>query len=82
MSIQSEQVFKNMDQQMSGPDISNGKSIRHESEGWLFKSPSGRDVFCLKSIDTLIRTSESKMNAVARAHLTFQMLILPQMFMI
>ena len=39
-----EPVFKNMGQQMSGPDSSIGWSIRHESEGWGFKSLSGRDI--------------------------------------
>ena len=28
-----------MGQQMSGPDSSSGRSIRHESEGWGFESP-------------------------------------------
>ena len=34
-----------------------------------FESPSGRDIFCLKSFDTFLRTPVrvSKMNAVARA---------------
>ena len=59
---------------MSGPDSWNSKSIRHESEGSEFEYPSGRDIFCLKNIDTLTRTPVrvSKMNAVARALLTFQ----------
>ena len=67
-----------MGQQMSGPDSSNGQSIRHESEVWGFKSLSGRDIFCLKNFDTFTRTSVrvSKMNAVARAQLTVQMLTL------
>ena len=49
-----------------------------ESEGWGFESPSGRDIFCLKNFDTFTRTPVcvSKMNAVARAQLTFQMLTL------
>ena len=55
---------------MSGLDSSNGLSIRHESEGWGFKSPSGRDIFCLENVRV------SKMNAVARAQLKFQMLTL------
>ena len=61
---------------MSGPDSSIGKSIRHKSEGWGFESPSGRDIFCLKNFDTFTRTPfcVSKMNAVAPAQLTFQML--------
>ena len=42
---------------MSGPDNSNGYSIRHESEGWWFESPSGGDMFCLKNFDTFKRTS-------------------------
>ena len=41
---------QNMGQQMSGPDSSNGLSIRHESEGWGFESLSGRDIFCLKKL--------------------------------
>ena len=43
-----------------------------------FESPSGRDIFCFKNFDTFTRTSAlvSKMNAVARAQLTFQMLTL------
>ena len=69
-----------MGQQMSGPDSSIGQSIRHESEGWGFESHSGRDIFCLKNFDTFTRTPVrvSKMNAAARAQLTFQMLTLPQ----
>ena len=54
---------------MPGPDSSIGYSIRHESEGWGFESPSGGDIFV------------SKMNAVARAQLTFQMLTLFQIYM-
>ena len=40
--------------------------------------PSGEDIFCLKNFDTFTRTSVrvSKMNAVARAQSTFQMLTL------
>ena len=43
-----------------------------------FKPPSGRYIFCLKNFDTFTRTSVrvSKMNAVARTQLTFQMLTL------
>ena len=39
-------------------------------------SPSGGDIFCLKNVDPFTRTSVrvSKMNAVARARLTSQML--------
>ena len=61
---------------MSGPGDSNGFSIRHESEGWGFESPSGRDIFCLKNIDTFKGTSfrVSEMSVVAHAQLTFQML--------
>ena len=51
--ISPEPVSKNMGQQMSGPDSSNGSSIRHISEGWWFQSPSGRDTFCRKYFDTL-----------------------------
>ena len=73
---------QNMGQQMSGPDSSNGESIRHESEGWGFQSLSGRDIFCLKNFDTF-RTSVrvSKMNAVARAQLPVQMLTLLQKYL-
>ena len=46
ISIPPGPVFKNMGQQMSGPDSSNGQSIRHGSEGW-FESLLGRDIFCL-----------------------------------
>ena len=69
-----------MGQQISGPDSSNDYSIRHESEGWGFESPLGRDIFCLKNFDTFTRTPVrvSKMNAGARAQLTFQMLTLLQ----
>ena len=68
---------------MSGPDSSNGLSIRHESEGWGFNSLSGRDIFCLKKFDTFSRTPVhvSKINAVARAQLTFQMLTLLQKYL-
>ena len=63
---------------MSGPDISNGYSIRHESEGSGFESSSGRDIFCLKNFDTFTKTPVrvSKMNAVAHPQLAFQMLTL------
>ena len=65
-----------MGQQMSGPDDSNGFSIRHESEGWGFESPSGRDIFCLKNIDTFKGTSfrVSKVSTVVQAQLTLQLL--------
>ena len=36
---------------MCGPDSSIHQSIRHESEGWRFESPSGGDIFCLKKFD-------------------------------
>ena len=41
-----------------------------------FESPSGQDIFCLKNFDTFTSTPVrvSKMNAGARAQLTFQML--------
>ena len=55
-----------------------GQSIRHESEGWWFESPSGRDIFCLENIDTFTPVRVSKMNVIARAQLTFQMLTLFQ----
>ena len=63
-------------QQISGPDSSNGYSIWHESEGWEFESPAGRSIFYLKNFDTFTRISdcESKMNAVVRVQLTFQIL--------
>ena len=35
---------------MSGPDSSNGKSIRHESEGCGFESLSGGDIFGIKTL--------------------------------
>ena len=42
-----------------------------------FESPSGRDILFLKNFDTFRKTSvrESKMNADARAQLSFQMFI-------
>ena len=45
-----------------------------------FKSPSHRDIFCLKNFDAFAGTPVrvSKMSAVARAKLTFQMLTLLQ----
>ena len=72
-----------MGQQIIGPYSSIGKSIRHESEGWWFESPSGRDIFCLKNFDTFKRTPGrvSKMNAVARAQFTFQMLTVLQKYL-
>ena len=41
-----------------------------------FKSPSGRYIFCYKNVDTFTRTpvGVSKMNAVAHAQLTYQMI--------
>ena len=73
-SIPPEPVFKNMGHQRSGPDSSNGKIIRHESEGCGFESPSGRNIFCLKNFDTFTRTSfrVSNINAVAHTELIFQ----------
>ena len=67
ISIPPKSVLKNTGQQISGPDSSNGLSIRHEFEGWGFEYSSGRDIFCFKHFDTLKRTSvrESKMNDVA-----------------
>ena len=46
--------------------------------------PSGRDIFCLENFDTFTRTAVhvSKMNAVARAQLSFQMLILLQKYLL
>ena len=43
-----------------------------------FEPPSGRDIFCLKNFDTFTRTSVrvSKINAVTRTQLSFQMLTL------
>ena len=39
-------------------------------------SPSGRDIFCLKNVDTFTKTPVrvSNMDAVARAQLTFQII--------
>ena len=51
-----EPVFNNMGQQMLGPDSSIGKSIRHEYEDWGFESSPGRDICCLKNVDTFLRT--------------------------
>ena len=78
ISIPPEPVFQNMGQQMAGPNSSNCQSIRYESEGWGFEFLSGGDIFCLKNFDTFTITSVrvSKMNAVARAQLTFPMLTL------
>ena len=78
VSIPPEPTFKNMGQQMLGPDSSRDKSLRHESEDWVFESSSGRNIFCLKNFDTFTRifVRVSKMNAVARAQLTCQMLTL------
>ena len=55
-----------------------------ESEGWGFESLSGRDIFCLKNFDTFTRTSVrvSKMNAVAHARLTVQLLTLLQKYLL
>ena len=59
-------------------DSSNGLSIQHESEGWGLEFLTGRDIFCHNNFDTFTRTSVrlSKMNALAHAQLTFQMLSL------
>ena len=67
-------IKNKLGQVKSGPDSSKGRSIRHESEGWGLESPSGRDIFCFKNVDTFTRISVvrvPKMNAVARAHLTY-----------
>ena len=62
---------------MFGPDSSNGKGIRHESEGCGVDSSSGRDIFCLKIL-TFTRTPlrVSKMNAIGPTLFEFQMLTL------
>ena len=67
--------IKNMGPQMSDPDSSDGYSIGHESEGWGFESPSGRDIFCLKNFDTFTRTSVCVENECCCPR-TFQMLTL------
>ena len=36
-----------MGQQMSGLDSSSDQRIRHESEGWGFESPPGRNILCI-----------------------------------
>ena len=48
-----------------------------------FESPSGWDIFCLKNFDTFTRTPVrvSKINAISRAQLTFQMLTLLQKYL-
>ena len=76
ISIQPEPI--DMEQQMSGPDSPNGLSIRHESEGWEFESPSDRDIICLKNIDNFTTNLRSKISGVARAQVTLQMLALQQ----
>ena len=45
----------------------NGWSIQHESKDWRFESPSGQVFFLSQKL-------KKKMNAVASAQLTFQML--------
>ena len=67
---------QNMGQKMSGPDSSNGWSIRREFESWGFESLSCWDIFCLRNFDTFTKTSVrvSKMNVATRAQLTVQML--------
>ena len=51
--------------------------------GLGFEPPSGRDIFCPKNFDTFTRTPVrvSKMNAVAHAQLTYQMLTLLQKYL-
>ena len=64
-------VFKSMGQQMAGTDTAwiQGSGVR---------VPSGRDIFGIKTFDTFTSTSVrvSKMNAVFRAELAFQMVAL------
>ena len=50
LSIPPEPVSKNMGQEMSAPDSSNGSNVRHESEGWEFESHSGRDISVSKTL--------------------------------
>ena len=57
ISIPPEPVSKHMGQQVCSPDGSNCERIRQEYEGRGFESPSGRDIFCLKSFNTFTRTS-------------------------
>ena len=66
---------------MSGPDYSN-----LEYSAWFRRlgvSPSGLDILGLKKVDIFTRTSVSvsKMNAVAHAQLTLQMLTLLQKYL-
>ena len=42
--FQEKPLLKYMGQQKLDPDSPSGKSIRYESEGWGFESPSGRDI--------------------------------------
>ena len=62
-------IFTNMGQQMSGTYSLNGKSIRHESEGWGSSPPQVETFPVSNYFDTFTRTSVrgSKMNAVVRA---------------
>ena len=47
---------------------------------WEFESPSGRDIFCLRGFGTFTRAPDRvpKMNLVARAQLTYQLLTVLQ----
>ena len=63
---------------MFGPDTSNGLSIRIYPKVGSSSPPKVETVSVSKKFDTFTRTSVrvSKMNGVARARLTFQMLTL------
>ena len=54
-----------------------GSSVRHESECWDLESPSGCDIFGLKTFDIF---TERKMNAAAHTELVFQMLLYKQKY--
>ena len=71
-------IIKNMGQQMSGLINQMARVFGINPKVGGLDSPSGRDFFCLKNFDTFTRTSVrvSKMNAVARSLLTFEMLTL------
>ena len=64
---------------MSGPiaQMARAFGISQKIGGWV-EIPSGREIFCPQNFDAFTRKSVrvSKINAVARAQLTFQMLTL------
>ena len=79
ISITPDPVFKNMGQQISGPDSSNGYSIQHQSEGWVRVPLRSRRVLS-KKLRYFLKNIRSWVENDPGAHFAFQMLTLLQKY--